>query len=106
MDEKKLLYLDTETTDIQAKDIVQLAFITDNPDIWLNLYFNPTQEISYSAMAIHSITPEEVADCPKFNDAVIPDEGKDVRFSGYNLVEYLTFLSKNYIWVAHNADFD
>ena len=39
--DKKLIYFDTETTDTQSKDIIQLAFLTDNPDIWLNMYFKP-----------------------------------------------------------------
>lgn len=103
---KKILYFDTETTDLQAKDLVQLAFITENPDIWLNMYFKPKLDISYAAMAIHNITPEDVKDCPYFEDAQLPTEGLDPNFKGTSLKEYLEYLADNYIWIAHNVEFD
>ena len=107
MNKDKLLYFDTETTDTQSKDILQLALLTDDPDIYLNMYFKPVQEISFGAMSIHNITPEDVENCPKFEEAQIPEEGIDKEYKGStNLSEYLKFLAKKYIWVAHNVEFD
>lgn len=103
--EKKFLYFDTETTDAQIKDIIQLAFITDS-NVELNLYFKPKQDITFSAMAIHHITPEFVLDKNTFEDTKLPKENIDPEFKGESLVEYLKFLSERYIWVAHNAQFD
>ena len=106
MSKNKVLYFDTETTDTQCKDILQLAILTDNPDIWLNMYFKPIQEISFGAMAVHNITPEDVQECDTFEDAKLPKQGLDPEFKGFSLKEYLEYLAKEYIWVAHNVDFD
>lgn len=106
MNKQNLLYFDTETTDTQCKDIMQLAFLTDSPDIYLNMYFKPIQEISFGAMAVHNITPEDVEDLDSFQDAKLPSEGIDPEYKGDSLKEYLQFLAKKYIWVAHNVDFD
>ncbi|MDY0096941.1 MAG: exonuclease domain-containing protein [Candidatus Dojkabacteria bacterium] len=106
MSKEKVIYFDTETTDTQSKDLMQLAILTDDPNIWLNMFFKPLQEISFGAMAIHNITPEDVKDLDTFEDAKLPTEGIDPDFKGTTLVEYLNFLATNYIWVAHNTDFD
>ncbi len=106
MNKKKILYFDTETTDTQSKDILQLAILTDIPNIYLNIYFKPIQEISFGAMAIHNITPEDVKDLDTFEDAKLPTEGIDPEFNGNSLKEYLEYLAKEYIWVAHNVEFD
>ena len=106
MSKNKVLYFDTETTDTQCKDILQLAILTDNPDIWLNMYFKPIQEISFGAMAVHNITPEDVQECDTFEDAKLPKDGIDPEFKGSSLKEYLEYLAKEYVWVAHNVDFD
>lgn len=106
MNSKEILYFDTETTDIQSKDLIQLAFITENSNIHFNMYFKPLQEISFGAMSIHNITPEFIADFDTFEDAKLPTEGIDPEFTGSSLVEYLKFLSQKYIWVAHNVNFD
>ena len=106
MSNNKFLYFDTETTDIQAKDLIQLAFITDDPNIKLNLFFKPKQEISFSAMAVHNITPEMIKDKKYFEDTQLPKENIDPEFRGETLVEYLEFLAQKYIWVAHNVEFD
>lgn len=103
--EKKFLYFDTETTDAQIKDIIQLAFITDG-DVQLNQYFKPKQDITFPAMAIHHITPEFVMDKPQFEDTSLPKENIDTDYKGDGFIEYLKFLSEKYIWVAHNAQFD
>lgn len=106
MNNHKILYFDTETTDTQSKDVIQLAIITDDPKILLNIYFKPLQEISFGAMAIHNITPEDVENLDTFEDAKLPSDGLDPQFRGNSLKEYLEYLAKEYIWVAHNVDFD
>lgn len=103
--QKPFLYFDTETTDTQVKDLIQLAFVTDS-DVKLNMYFKPVQNISFTAMAVHHITPEFLEDKPKFEDALIPTENLDPDFIGESLTDYLKFLAEKYIWVAHNVEFD
>ena len=93
---EKFLYFDTETTDLCEKGIVQLAFLTDDGDEF-NMYFKPKCEISFSAMAVHNITPEMIKDKPDFEQA---------EYKGENLKQYLNGLAKKYVWVAHNAEFD
>lgn len=102
---EKFLYFDTETTDLQIKDILQLAFVTDS-DISLNLFFKPKQDISVASMAIHHITPEDVQDLEYFEYTKLPKDNLDPEFKGETLKEYLRFLADRYIWVAHNAEFD
>lgn len=102
---EKILYFDTETTDIQSKDIVQLAVIKED-GVTLNMFFNPLQKVSFSAMAIHHLTPEFLEKFQPFEDAKLPKDFNDEEFEGNTLKEYLEYLSKEYIWVAHNAEFD
>lgn len=102
---KPYLYFDTETTDATVKDIIQLAFVTDS-DVQLNMYFKPKQQISFGAMAVHHITPEFLEDKPYIEDAKLPLENIDPEFIGDSLEDYLNFLAKKYVWVAHNVAFD
>lgn len=104
--ENNFLFFDTETTDIQSKDIIQLALLSSDEKVSLNIYFKPIQKISYSAMAVHHITPEFLEDKDLFLDAQLPSEGIDSEFQGSSLKEYLEFLAQKYIWVAHNVEFD
>ncbi len=62
---EKFLYFDTETTDLIEKEIIQMAFLTDD-GVEFNMYFKPKGQISFSAMAIHNITPEMLEDKPTF----------------------------------------
>ena len=103
--EEKILYFDTETTDIQNKDIVQLAILKEDGTT-LNMFFNPTQEISFTAMSIHHLTPEFLEKHPFFEGAKLPEDFNDKKFQGRDLKKYLEYLAKDYIWVAHNAEFD
>lgn len=103
--EEKILYFDTETTDIQSKDIVQLAIMKEDGTT-LNMYFKPQQEVSFSAMAIHHLTPEFLENHPTFEEAKLPDDFEDKEFKGKDLREYLQYLAEEYIWVAHNVQFD
>ena len=93
---EKLLYFDTETTDIQSKDIVQLAIVDDSKELF-NMYFKPLQKISFSAMAVHHLTPEFLKKYDNFEKSTY--EGKSIK-------EYLNPLLEEYIWVAHNIEFD
>lgn len=102
---EKILYFDTETTDIQRKDIVQLAILKEEGTT-LNMFFNPRQEISYTAMAIHHLTPEFLADYPTFEEAKLPEDFEEKKFAGKDLKKYLEYLAEEYIWVAHNVEFD
>lgn len=105
--EDRFLFFDTETTDVQSKDIIQLAIITDG-GIVLNKYFKPIQRITFAAMAVHHITPEFLENKDMFEDSKVEKEEMDEEFQreNSNLKEYLQFLAQRYIWVAHNAEFD
>jgi len=103
--DSKFLFFDTETTDVQSKDIIQLAF-TNDKDIAFNQYFKPQNRIAYSAMAVHHITPEFLEDKNTFEDALIDEKYKNNEFNGKTLKDYLNFLGQKYIWVAHNVEFD
>lgn len=94
--QEKFLFFDTETTDVQSKDIIQLAAISDD-GVSINMFFKPIQKISVAAMAVHHITPEDLVNKPKFEDS---------KYEDSSLKEYLEKLAKEYIWVAHNAEFD
>lgn len=104
--QEKFLYFDTETTDTSTKDLIQLAFITDDPNIYTNIFFKPKQSISFGAMAVHNITPEMLEDKKHFENTPLPKDNIHPDFKGKTLIEYLEFLSKEYIWVAHNVQFD
>ncbi len=102
---QKYLFFDTETTDVQSKDIIQLAFLTSDGKEF-NEYFKPEQDISFGAMAVHHITPEFLEDKPTFKERTVADSSSMTLFSEISLSQYLNKLAKEYIWVAHNAEFD
>lgn len=102
---EKILYFDTETTDIESKDIIQLALIKEDGTT-LNMYFKPRDTISFGAMAVHHLTPEFLEKFPTFEKAKLPKDFKDKEFKGDDLMKYLKYLSEKYIWVAHNLEFD
>lgn len=102
---QKFLFFDTETTDVQSKDIIQLAFLTSDEKEF-NEYFKPEQEISFGAMAVHHITPEFLEDKPMFKGRTVGDSNSMTLFSEISLSQHLNNLAKEYIWVAHNAEFD
>lgn len=103
--QNKIIYFDTETTDLQSKDMVQIALMKETGET-LNLYFKPKQKISYSAMAVHNLTPEFLSQYKPFEETELPAEYKDPDFTGTTLMEYLQFLAEEKIWVAHNSEFD
>lgn len=102
---EKILYFDTETTDLQSKDIVQLAIIKED-GLTLNMFFKPVQEVSFGSMAIHHLTPEFLSKFELFENSKLPNDFKDEEYEGDDLKGYLNYLGKEYIWVAHNAEFD
>ncbi len=103
---KPFLYFDTETTDVQAKDLVQLAFVTDDPNIQMNIFVKPKIKMSFGAMSIHNITPEMLENEHYFENTPLPKENIDPEYTGDDLIDYLKFLAQKYIWIAHNVEFD
>lgn len=87
-----ILFLDTETTDIENARLIQLAYKNALTGETVNDYFKPPVPISYGAMATHHVTNEMVADKPVF-------QGSSHQAT---LVEKLSTS----ILVAHNAPFD
>jgi DNA polymerase-3 subunit epsilon len=81
--------LDTETTDLQQAEIVQIGIISPEHPGWQTLV-KPTTSISQEAIAIHGITNESVADAPTFDQVFL----KLMRRIGSRDV------------IIYNADFD
>lgn len=87
------IILDTETTDIEKPDVVELAYVgpldTPTSEIGegIRLSFKPTKAISLGAMSTHHIIPSDLADCDPWPGAWPLPAG----------VEFI---------VGHNVDFD
>lgn len=99
MREKPIVFLDTETTDLEEGRLVELAYWTIPKDSDLDLKSpieviraKPPVPISFEAMAVHHITPGQVEHFPEFKSRPDYSEIKD--------------LLENSIVVAHNAAFD
>ena len=92
------IVLDTETTGIDAPEVIQLAWVgpLDSPacaevegDTTCYMY-RPSKPISLGALATHHILDEDLADCPPWPGRwAIPDE--------LAFVDYM---------VGHNVDYD
>jgi DNA polymerase III epsilon subunit-like protein len=90
--EKKLLFLDTETTGNMPEDrLCQLCYKID--DHIVDELYNPGRSISIESMAVHHITEKMVKDKPLFKDS--PE---------YQKLEEL--FKTDIVFVAHNAKFD
>lgn len=90
------IILDTETTGFAQQDrIIQLAYIVfDGMNLEpFETFCHTDQPISFSAMAVHHITPEMIAGKPKLTDTEV-----------YKFLEELN-TEDNYL-VIHNAPFD
>lgn len=88
----QLVFLDTETTGIEATDrLCQVAY--KYQDAEYNELFKPTTDISIDAMTVSHITNEMVADKPLF-------EGSDMQ------AHLRQIFVENGVIVAHNAAFD
>lgn len=81
------LFIDTETTDKDNPEVIQLAWLShDRKSKYMNLY-KPTNPITFGAMAVHHILPEDVAESKP--SAAAPQDVPEVEF-----------------WIGHNVDFD
>lgn len=84
------LVFDTETTDVDAPEIVEAAYIELDDGLSACGHFSqnykPSKPISLGAMAVHHIMDEDVVDCPPSSSFALP--------AG---TEYL---------IGHNIDFD
>lgn len=58
--------LDTETTDRDGSEIIQIAIISSKGDELLNTFVKPKGEITQGAIGVHGITPEMVKLQPTF----------------------------------------
>ncbi len=87
-----LIFLDTETTDLEKARLIQLAFKNKATDETFMQYFKPPIAIDFAAMATHHITEKMVADKLPFNESEI--------------YKTLPSLLKDSVLVAHNAKFD
>jgi len=59
--------LDTETTGLsRADEIVQIGILGSDGKVLFDSFVRPTQPIPNSAIAIHGITDEDVADAPTY----------------------------------------
>lgn len=91
-----LIFLDLETTGLEAKDrICACAMIVQADETLLSHYelIKPPKKLRPTVMAVHHITNEMVADAPAF-----PQSETLRLLSEYNI--------KENILVAHNAAFD
>lgn len=93
---KKIIFLDTETTSLEAPHLIQLSFIsidieTRKRSIY-SKYFNTSETISFESMSIHHITPK-----------ILEKVGVELHEKA---LEEITDLLKDSWIVAHNANFD
>lgn len=89
----RIIFLDTETTGVAKHDrLIQLCYKVHGTQTPVTKLYCPPVPISFEAMAVHHITPEDVAAKPTFAQ------------SGDR--EALQELLQESILVAHNAAFD
>lgn len=88
---ENIIFLDTETTEIENPTMIQLSFINNNWLIW-SYFFKTDKIISIESMSIHHITPKIL-------------EKKWINLDEEIIGEINILLQNSWI-VAHNADFD
>lgn len=88
----KILFLDTETTDLEDRRLVQLAYKAYGSDDVYDQMFKPPVPIKAGASEQNQIVNEDVEDCPVF--AGSEDAAKLQEILNANIL------------VAHNAEFD
>lgn len=92
----RLIFADTETTGIDAKEerLLEVAFIEVvdrvQTGVVLHEYINPEKEVSQGAYRVHGISWDDVKDKPLFK----------------TVAQSLIDMLKGGIFVAHNAPFD
>jgi DNA polymerase-3 subunit epsilon len=82
--------LDTETTDLDHPEVIELAVINLYGVVLFNERILPADEIQPGALAVHGITKEALAGCPSFREVY------------FNLVQLLTGKTV----VSYNTAFD
>lgn len=87
-----LIFLDTETTGVEAKDRICALGIIDDEATHFEL-INPGKKIPPAASAIHQITNEMVGDAPSFSQSIGAEKLK-------------TLNTSETILVSHNAPFE
>lgn len=87
-----LLFLDTETTDLEQRRLVQLAYKRYGSDEVFNGLFKPPISITAGASEQNHIVDEDVANAP--------------IFAGSEHAQVLQEILKDHILIAHNAAFD
>lgn len=87
-----LLFLDTETTDLEDRRLVQLAYKKYGSDDVFDQMYKPPISIKPGASEQNHIVDEDVADCPPFQGS---DDAAAIRK-----------LLEDHILIAHNAEFD
>lgn len=74
---KKMLFLDTETTGLDDKaQAVSLAIVDEDCTVIVNTRLNVTVPISSGAFKVHKIKQSDLVDCPYFTD--IQDDVKNL----------------------------
>lgn len=88
----KAIILDTETThsDPETCEPIELAFVGLGEGFLLagstfEQRFRPERKISFGAMAVHHILPEELADCPPAAHALASIPAETEYFIGHNV---------------------
>lgn len=91
------VFLDTETTGLdECDEVIQLSYVVSRGGkrTPVNQKFKPGCKISYSAMAVHNITEEEV-------------EGLERLSMDSNVLKWLNKINNSgTVIVGHNIDFD
>lgn len=91
---KPLIFLDTETNDLNEKVMIQFAWIKKSwwiPNEVTEFFIQTDKKISLEAMAVHHITPK-----------ILEQKWQNLEDVKDKINEFL----KDSILVAHNADFD
>jgi len=92
MQQKKLIFLDTETTGNMPEDkLIQLCYKIDEKIV--DELYKPDLPISIESMAVHHITEKMVANKPAFKGS--PE-----------FTELQNLFDEGHIMIAHNAKFD
>lgn len=83
---KNFVVLDTETTGLGYTDeIIEIAIIDHNGKVLMDNRIEPSKPIPADAIAIHGITNEDVAGCPRFSDLLTLIKG---HLAGKDVIVY------------------
>ena len=110
-DEKRTVFLDTETTGVASDDeVIELAILDNKKNVLFHKMFEPGKEINPFASKVSGITDAMVKGCPKFSEYI--EEIKQIlygkRVVGWNIAfddklmkqtaekQHIEFDSENY----------